>query len=566
VGGIGAERGDGARRRRALVQKTRRTLTMADRRQLWKFTAVFASGTMLSRITGLARDIIIGYVMPRGSLDAFLVGFRFPNMLRDIVGEGASNAAFVPVLTETLEKKGHEAFRELTSALMSAMIIVLGVISVLGVIFMPYIYGLTNPLQHFTGETLSPQQDQLMRSLTRWMFPYIFFIGLTVFQMGPLFIMKHYSTPSWSPALLNLFLILTCWKVFGNLFPDPAYGLVVGVWLGGIAQFIVQYIALGRRAQTWIPNFRLRHPGIKTAIWLWLPVVIGQSAGEVNKLVDTLFAVSMAEGTVTALSYANRIVQLPLSVFGIAISAAILPAVSRAAARGEYDDIRETLTYGFRQTYFLIFPTLMLLIVMPRPIVSLLFEHGRFGASVADRTAVALALYAAGLLVFAWVKVAVAGFYAIQNTRTPVIAAFSSMVLNIVLIFILAPSMGYKGLALATTLSYTVNFGLLYLLLWKRYGSLLSVPFAVSLLKTTIASVVMALAAYATVSALPRYVPGHSLSSRMIMVAVPMAVAGAVYLAMCAALKVPELKTLLSILNRKAGNTQSDEPPPSIAP
>jgi putative peptidoglycan lipid II flippase len=156
--------------------------------------------------------------------------------------------------------------------------------------------------------------------------------------------------------------------------------------------------------------------------------------------------------------------------------------------------------------------------------------------------------------------VAVAGFYAVQNTRTPVIAAFSSMVLNIVLIFILAPSMGYKGLALATTLSYTVNFGLLYMLLWKRYGALLNVPFAVSLLKTTIASVVMALAAYVTVTALTRYAPGHNLPGRMVMVAVPMAVAGAVYLAMCAALKVPELKTLLSILNRKSA------PPPAAAP
>jgi len=519
-------------------------------RQLSKYTAIFAGGTMLSRMSGLIRTVVMGHMLPAMSNDAFWAGFRFPNMLRDIVGEGASNAAFVPVLSETLEQKGEAAFRELVSALMSAMILVLGAITILGFIFMPSIFVLVGWLQQLTGQEVSAEQIALMKSVTRWVFPYIFFIGLTVYQMGPLFILRHYSTPSWSPALLNVCLILACWKGFSGFFPDPVYALVAGVWLGGISQFLVQYIALGRRTGAWIPNFHLRHPGIRAALWLWVPVILGQSAGEVNKVVDTMFAASMAKGTITALSFANIIVQLPLAMFGLAISAAILPSISRAAARQDFSEVRGTLMYGFRQSYFLIMPAIMTLIILPMPIVSLLFKHGQFSDAVAERTAVALAYYAAGLLCFAWVKIAVAGFYAVKKTLIPVTASFASMVLNIGLIFLLAPRLGYRGLALATTLSYTINIIILYVQLCRLYGVLWDRPYAIGLLKTTLATAGMSVVLYGTAHGLDMTGGATTFLGKLLAVAVPLAAAGLSYLGLCLLLRVPELDLLLSLLKR----------------
>lgn len=520
-------------------------------RQLSKHSAIFAGGTMISRVLGLVRDIVIGAFIPGPSRDAFIVAFRLPNMLRDLVGEGASNAAFVPVLSETLEQKSEADFRELISALMSAMILILGAITVLGVLFAPYLFQLLDNLKHVTrGGEVSAKDVALMASLTRWIFPYIFFIGLAVFAMGPLFIMKHYATPSWSPALLNVSLILCCW-LFRDHFPDPAYALALGVWLGGLSQLAVQYLALRKYTGVSLPNFHLRHPGIRAALWLLVPVLIGQAAGEVNKLVDTLFAASLGNGSVTALFYANRLVQLPLSVFGIAIAAAVLPSISRAAARDDFDEVHDTLMHGLRQSFFLIAPALAALIVLPRPIVSLLFQHGHFDASDAARTATALTFYAAGLLAFAWVKVAVSGFYAVKDTKTPVVISSASMCLNIVLNVILVGPMGYKGLALATTISFTVNFLLLYILLCKRFGPLWNASFLSVLLRIALAAAAMSAVLIVAHRQTARFFLHDTIPARLACVAIPLAAAALSYALLCALLRVPELGHFISLLKRK---------------
>ena len=519
--------------------------------QLSKHTAIFAGGTLLSRVMGLAREVVITALIPTGSRDAFIVAFRLPNMLRDLVGEGASNAAFVPVLSEALEKESSRGFRELTSALMSAMILILGALTVLGILFIPYVLDLTSVLHHVTGRKHVGEHDiAFMISLARWTFPYIFLIGMTVFAMGPLFIMKHYGTPSWSPALLNAALIGTC-LAFRDDFPDPAYALVLGIWLGGLAQLLVQYAALRKHAGAWLPNFHLRHPGVRTALWLLVPVLFGQAAGEVNKLADTLFAASLEEGVVSALYYANRLVQLPLSVFGIAISAAILPAISRSAARGDVGDIRGTLMYGLRQCFFLVAPALAALIVLHGPIVALLFQRGHFGAEETARTATALVYYAGGLLCFAWVKIAVAGFYAVKDTKTPVIIASMSMCLNIALNIALIRPMGFRGLALATTLSYSVNFLLLYLLLGKRFGALWDRPFASGMLRIALAVAGMTAVLLAAAGQVEGCWPHDTLSGRAVSVLIPLAAAGAAYMALCLVLRVPELRGFLSLLKRR---------------
>lgn len=525
---------------------------MADtQRQVSRSAAIFAAGTTASRILGLFRDILCGRFITSGSLDAFLVAFRLPNMLRDLIGEGASNAAFVPIFSESREKDSDQNYRDLVSAVMSAMLIVLVLLTLAGVLLTPLLLKGLNILAPITGsDELDPKQLELMASLARWTFPYLFFIGMTVFAMAPLFVAQRYAVPSWSPALLNIGIIAAC-LYLRHAFPDEGYALVFGVWLGGIAQFAVQYIALGRTTGIWRPNFRLTHPAIRSVFVLLLPVLFGQAAGEVNKLVDVLFAASMEVGTVKALSYANRLVQLPLSVFGIAVSVAILPLISRSAARGDMQETRATLMKGLRQTFFLIFPAMLGLIVLRKPIVIALFQGGQFSAQDAERTTAALAIYGAGLLSFAWVKVAVSGFYARQNTRTPVIIASMSMVLNILLNFLLVGPLGLRGLALATSISFTVNFLLLYLRLCEYYGRLWDEAFLNALLRMTLAAIVMSALAYGVYFRTAAYFSHDTIASRAASVALPILVAVSSYVGLSHAFHVTELSEFLSILRKR---------------
>lgn len=528
-------------------------------RQRSRFTAIFAGGTMISRVTGLVREMAITAFMPVGARDAFYFAFRLPNMLRDLVGEGASNAAFVPVLSGVLEKDKEAAFRELTSALMSAMIVLLGAITVLGVLLMPLIAQFLDAIAPYThGRQFSPEESGEVIGIARWLFPYIFFIGLTVFQMGPLFIKHHYSTPSWSPALLNVCLILTCW-LMRDWFGNPAYALVVGVWLGGIAQLAVQNLAMRKHVGVWLPNFHLRHPGIRQALWLLLPVILGQSAGEVNKFIDMTVAYSLGEGVQSALWVSNIIVQLPLAMFGIAISVAILPSISRAAAREEFDEIRETLKQGLRQCYFLTVPAVVALVVCPEPIVRLLFQRGHFTDADTIRTSIALAYLSPGLLFFGWVKVSVAGFYGIKNTRTPVAIAFVSMLANIALILALVRFMDFRCLPLATTLSYGMNFGLLYLFLSRRYGVLWDRHAAFSLSRITFAGAVMAVVLHYAEGYAAGVVSADNLATRLLLVLGPLGVGAGVYAASCLAMNVPEFKIFASLVHRRTADQRAGQ-------
>jgi len=301
---------------------------------------------------------------------------------------------------------------------------------------------------------------------------------------------------------------------------------------------------------TWGPNFHLRNPAIRAAFWLLVPVLIGQSAGEVNKMVDLLFANAFGKAAVNALFYANRLVQLPLSIFGIAISVAILPSISRAAVRKDFEDVRGTLSNGFRQCFFLICPAVAALLIVPRPIIALLFQYGHYGPEHTAMTAAALAYSALGLLCFAWVKVAVAGFYAVQDTKTPVAVAFVSMLFNIAFIFVLSRPMGFTGLALATTLSYTINFALLYLLLGRRFGRLWDAAFLSHIARIAFAAIVTGVVMHFSYRATLSVFPNDGFIARCVWVSVPLTLAGGAYVAICAILKVPDVWSFASLLRR----------------
>ena len=517
-----------------------------------RFASIFAAGTLLSRVFGLVRDAVVLALIPAASRSAFLVAFKFPNMLREIVGEGASNAAFVPVFSEALENKSSEEFKELVSAVLSAMLLLLGLLTVVGMMVLPAIINLTASLDTFTGEAApTPEKLALMTNLSLWTFPYLFFICLAVFCMAPLFALKHYSTPSWSPVLLNVSIIATCW-LFHERFAEPAYALVLGAWIGGIAQLIVQYVALSKVSGIRYPNFRLRHPAIRQVLWLLLPVLIGQSAGEVNKLVDTLFAAALSDpGTVTNLYAANRLVQLPLSIFAVATSVAILPNLSKLHAKGEHAELRNTLMQGMRQSFFFIMPAMAGLLILGQPVIALLFERGEFTAHDTHMAATALAFYAGGLLAFAWVKIIVTGFYAMQDTKSPVIIASIAMLLNILLNFALIGFLGYKGLALSTTISFGLNCIALYLLLGYRIGNLWDTAFINSLARILVATLFMSAAAYGSWLFCAGTFDGTAFIGKSLIALLPIMVSVFVYGILARALSIPEFGFFVDGIRRR---------------
>lgn len=519
--------------------------------KLARHTSVFAGGTLISRVTGMANWVILGALVPGFSYDAFLAAWRLPNTFRELVGEGAMNAAFVPTFTELHgEKDGGATFREAVAASMGTMLFLLAGLTLLGMLVMPALVGAMNHLEAITGAPPKAAAEvALAANLARWVFPYLLFIGAAVFCMGPLFVVGHYGTPSWSPALLNLSLMAACW-LLRDRFADPAWALVVGVWGGGIAQWAVLYFALGRKTGVWRPRFAPWHPAVRSVFWLMIPVVLGQAAGEVNKLVDALFAVSLETGTVKALFYANRLIQLPLSLFGIATAVAVLPAVSAAFARKKDAEARATLTTALRQTLFLMLPAALMLIVLARPAVRLLFAYGVWNAADTERTARAILILALGLTIFGLVKVLVTGFYGAKDTRTPVIVSSCAMVLNIALNTALVGPLRYQGLALATTLSYTCNFLALYVLLWRRVGPLWTRETTTFALRVGSAGVAAAALAYAAHAQLAVRLGGEHIVERAVLMLAPLSLAAAAYLGLCAYLRVPEMHAFTKLLGR----------------
>ena len=518
-----------------------------------RFASIFAAGTLFSRVLGMVRDMVWMAYLPKASRDAFIIAFKFPNMLREIVGEGTSNAAFVPVFSESLESKSDEEFKRLVSSVMSAMIVLLALLTIGGILALPTIIQSMTVLNNFTQKApITPEKLALVSQLSKWTFPYLFFICLSVFCMAPLFTLNHYTTPSWSPALLNISFI-ACAVLFRNAFAEPAHALVLGAWLGGIAQLVAQYVALVRVSGIRYPSFELMHPGIRKVLFLLIPVLIGQSAGEVNRLVDTLMAYSLPdEGTVSSLFIANRLVQLPLSIFAVATSVAILPTLSKLHAKKDYDELRSTLLQGLRQSFYFIMPAMAGLFILGQPVISLLFERGEFDATETSRAATALAYYAGGLLAFAWVKVTVTGFYAMQDTRSPVIIASCAMLFNILLNFALIGPLGYKGLALSTTISYSLNCLALYALLNHRIGGLWHRDYLESLIRIILATAFMSSIAYGTWLLSTRWFDDTVLLGKLAIALLPIAASIIAYAILSKAFAIKEFDHFLEGLKRRS--------------
>jgi len=456
-----------------------------SKKHIIKSAGIIGFGTIISRVLGFVRDIIIArYFGTAKYAEAFVVAFRIPNMLRDLIGEGATNAAFVPVLSEYLVKKKEE-FWELANVILNLLLIALSVITIAGVLASPLIVRLIAP--GFLGD---PEKFAITVRLTRLMFPYILLIGLAAYTMGVLNSLKHFSAPAFGPCFLNVAIII-CAMVWG----ESVMGLASGVLIGGVLQLAIQIPVLYRKGFRFSFTKKLNHPAANKIGVLLLPRILGSCVYQVNLFVNTILASLsgiVGAGGVAALYYANRIFQFPLAIFGIAIAQAVLPTMSREALEKEPDKLKHTLSFSLRVINFIIIPASIGLIMLAVPMTRVLFERGKFDQDSTRITANALLFYSIGLFSYSGIKILVSCFYSLKDTLTPVKIAGASLFLNIALNIVLMFPLKIGGLALSASISGIFNFFALFYMLRKKIGPLEGYAILSSFLKALMASLAMA--------------------------------------------------------------------------
>ena len=448
---------------------------MKSHTEIAKATGNIAGMTIISRILGFIRDMLIASLFGTSmAADAFFVAFRIPNILRHLLAEGALSAGFVPVFTETYTREGKEQLWKLVKIVSALFFIVSLTLVILGIILAPWLVRIIAP-----GFIRFPDKLQLTISLTRLIFPYLLFLGLAAVGMGALNSLRHFTIPAFSPAVFNMsliiFLIFICRQI--NV---PIYGLALGVVFGGVGQLLIQFPPLIKRGWPFSFSFNFKeawqaiktHPKIRKIGILLAPAVFGLAIHQISLLIDTLLASFLPAGSISYLYYGNRLMQLPLGVFGISVATAALPTLASQAAKNDLKNFKKTLNFSLSSILFITIPAIIGLIVLRFPIIRLLFARGTFGEASVQGTATTLLFYSLGLCSYAGMKVVVTSFYALQDTRTPVKIGALALLINIVLNLILMGPLKSGGIALATALSSTISFFLLVSILRKRIGPL----------------------------------------------------------------------------------------------
>jgi putative peptidoglycan lipid II flippase len=521
---------------------------MSEHSRLTRAAGIVGTATLLSRILGYLRDMVLAGLFGAGPLtDAFITAFRIPNLLRRLFGEGSLSIAFIPVFTDALTHKGPDDALRLAGSAFRLLMIVLAVAVLLGLAFAPWI---TRTIAY----GFDPEADkfELCLKLTRLMFPYVFFIGLTALSMGVLNAMDHFTAPALAPTLLNLSMI-ACVAVTAWWSPDPVhriYGLGIGVLIGGVMQFSFQLPFLARKGMTFRRSSGLFHPDIKKIVGMLLPATFGAAVFQINTLVGNLLASFQGHGGISYLYYADRLVQFPLGIFGISTATAALPSLARLAANNDMQSFRETVAYSINLGLLIMVPAMAGLIVLREPIIALLFQRGAFDPQATRMTATALLWYAVGLWAFSTVRVLVAGFYALQDTRTPVACAVVSIGANLVLGILLMQPMGHGGVALALSLSSMLNVVLLGIALRGRLGYLGGRKIVASACKIGVSSAIMALVV-AGVSRWMMAAQDRATLDLTVGVLTSILIGLMVYTGCAAFFKVPELGRVIAFFKRK---------------
>jgi len=435
---------------------------------LFKSASIVSGLTLVSRITGLMRELLIASTFGASALtDAFNVAFRIPNLFRRLFAEGAFSQAFVPVLAASRQQHGDEATHVLINQVATLLIWALLLTSVLGVAGAPLlVWAMASGLQQ------SPEGFEVAVAMTRFMFPYIAFMSLVALAAGVLNTWKRFAVPAATPVLLNVSMIAAAWwggPWFGTLGVPPIYALAVGVMLGGVAQLSVQLLALRRLGMS--PHVGLSWcdvreawsgDGPKRILQLMVPALLGVSVAQISLLINTQIASHLTPGSVSWLGYADRLMEFPTALLGVALGVVLMPQLSAAKAANDTQKYSDMLDWGLRLVVVLALPCALALLVFSKALVAVLYNYGAFTAHDVQQTTVALMGYGVGLLGLVAIKVLAPGYYASQDIRTPVRIAVAVLVITQLLNLALVPYLAHAGLALSIGLGALVNAAWLF--------------------------------------------------------------------------------------------------------
>lgn len=502
---------------------------------------LFSLGTLVSRILGVARESVFAYLFGAGfATDAFNVAFRIPNLLRDLFAESALSAAFVPAFVRSLRQADRQETWRFASNVFNTLALATGVLSLLGMMGSPWIVKVVA-----LGFADEPAKLQLTVTLTRLMFPLLFFVALAAWSMGILNACGAFFVPAAAPAAFNVFSALVPLAAYGFLKTrgiDPILSMAWGVTIGAVAQYLVQAPSLSRQGFRWTPTLDLHSPELRQVFRRWLPMLLGFATWQVNFLVNTFLLTFMPQGSVTWVNYAYRIQHLPAGLFGAAIGSVAIAEFSHGLAGAQGSDLKGKFRHSLTLVSVLTLPAAVLLIALAVPVTRLIYQHGRFTPHDTLLTAQALALYCLGIWAAAATRSAAAGFYSLGDTRTPALIALGVVTGNVVLNLILMRVIGFLSFPLAASITQMANFAVLFAILRRRTHGLEGRFLASLTLRTLAAALAAGALAYACAWGLGQVLPTRRLPVQMVQVLVSGGLGVLAYYLLALALRIKEVR------------------------
>jgi putative peptidoglycan lipid II flippase len=518
--------------------------------RLARSAGIIGTATLTSRLLGLVRDQVLAYLFGAGNaMDAFNVAYRIPNLMRDLFAEGAMSAAFVPTFTKRLTLQGKASAWHVGNQLINTLLLITGLLVLLGIVF-------ATPLAKLLagGYAEVPGKLELTVFLTRIMLPFLTLVAIAAAIMGMLNSLNRFFTPALSPAMFNVGIIASA-VLLVPLMPrfglHPITAIAIGTIVGGVGQIVLQLPSLYREGYRYRPELNPTDPGLREVLRLIGPGTISGAAVQINLLVNMILATGEGTGAVSWLSYAFRVMYLPIGIFGVSIATATLPAISRHAAQNSTVGVRKTVSNALRMMLVLNVPAMVGLLVLAEPIVALIFERGNFLPSDTASTTAALMFYTPGLVAYSAVRIAVPCFYALRNSLTPTLVSIGAVILNIVLNLILVRVMGFRGLALGTSIAALGNALVLLILLHRRLGGLEVRLILETGTKTVIAATIMGGAVWTCHAWLMDVLPGTNLVHRLIQVFGSIGVGLVVLTVSASMLKIVEWNDVRRQLSRR---------------
>ena len=522
------------------MNPTSSTNSILSSQTVTQATLILIIGTLLSRVLGFVREMVIArYFGATAETDAFLIAFLIPGVFAGLVAS-AITVAFIPVFTEYRLKQGEEDAWRIASTLINLIVVILVTGAIFILLAAPVIVRLLGP-------GLAEETRKMAIYLARVMSPAIIFMGLIGLSTAILNSYKHFTFPAFAGLFYNMGIIGGILLLSGRL---GITGLAIGVVIGGLGHLLIQSVILVKKKGYYTLSLHLNHPGVKKIAWLLLPFLIGSAAGQLNLMVDRILASGLAEGSIAALNFGVRVMQLPLGIFGVAIGVAVYPTLSQQAAEGRLDQLRKTFSEGIRMLWFIVVPAAVGLIVLREPIIRLLFERGVFDAVATGMTASALLFYSLGLFAHVGNIMVIRTYFSLQDTKTPIKLGVLTVFLNIILNLILVRYMALSGLALASSLATTIGFLLLAYFLRKKLKHLDGGRIVRSSAKIIFASLVMGVVCWLTLDlSRPFFAEVMPLAQQLLQVGGLVLMGALTYLVIAVLLRAEELGRIKKLMN-----------------